>query len=461
MKPDRLSDHLPSAAKTAELSERELELLRLVVTGASNKEIAQQLHISVNTVKVHLRNIFEKTGATSRTELAMLAVRRGLVTSASIGEQEESRLDGAIADEAMPPQMTSLLARDTNLARRNRHLLRFVVLALVPVLVVVLFAVWTGGRQLLPIRPTPQALGDVPRWQERAALPEARAGLAVVVYENKLFAIGGETASGVTGAVELYDPASDTWSGRAQKPTPVSDAQAEVLSGRIYLVGGKGLDDKPVDVLEVYDPVADQWHRETSLPQPLSGYALVPFEGDLYVFGGWNGEEYVATVYAYDPELRRWNEKSPLPSGRAFLQAAVVNGKIFVFGGFDGRRALDENWEYSPEKEAVGLNPWEKRASLPEPRYGMGAASLADLIVIVGGLTNHQAQGEAPTVLVYSAYIDQWREYLEPEFVGWNRQEMVLMGMQFYLVGGRVGEELTRRNLLFQPVYTVLLPIVP
>lgn len=68
-------------AYSSEFTERELEVLRIMTTGASNAAIAEKLKISENTVKNHIRHMMEKTGCKSRTELAIEARVSGVVIS--------------------------------------------------------------------------------------------------------------------------------------------------------------------------------------------------------------------------------------------------------------------------------------------------------------------------------------------------------------------------------------------
>jgi len=81
----RLMDSLRSSREPTpdpfgELSERELEILRLISEGHANKEIARQLVISERTARTHVSSILRKLGLTSRTQAALLAVREGLAS---------------------------------------------------------------------------------------------------------------------------------------------------------------------------------------------------------------------------------------------------------------------------------------------------------------------------------------------------------------------------------------------
>ncbi len=67
------------ASAAPELTERERQVLQLLVSGAQNKEIAARLNITERTVKAHLASIFNRLGVNSRTQAAALAVRMGLV----------------------------------------------------------------------------------------------------------------------------------------------------------------------------------------------------------------------------------------------------------------------------------------------------------------------------------------------------------------------------------------------
>lgn len=75
----------PSAAQAAEvlgsvqLSDRELEVVRALARGSTNSEIADELFVSVNTVRNHIQRIAGKLGVRTRLEVVMTSLRRGLV----------------------------------------------------------------------------------------------------------------------------------------------------------------------------------------------------------------------------------------------------------------------------------------------------------------------------------------------------------------------------------------------
>jgi DNA-binding NarL/FixJ family response regulator len=71
----RLADHWNEDA----ISEREAQVLRLVAMGKRNKEIAADLEIAEDTVKMHVRNIFSKLNVADRTEAVTAALRRGII----------------------------------------------------------------------------------------------------------------------------------------------------------------------------------------------------------------------------------------------------------------------------------------------------------------------------------------------------------------------------------------------
>jgi DNA-binding NarL/FixJ family response regulator len=77
--PAEIAAELANHALEDELSEREIDVLRLVALGNGNKQIADQLFIGEATVKSHLGNILSKLGAKDRTEAVTIGLRRGII----------------------------------------------------------------------------------------------------------------------------------------------------------------------------------------------------------------------------------------------------------------------------------------------------------------------------------------------------------------------------------------------
>lgn len=411
------------------LSEREMEILRLLAGGCSNKQIAQQLGISPNTVKVHLRNIFEKLGLASRTEAALFAVRAGLAET---------------------------IASAPSVERRNQHLL-------IGLLILIILAVFgpaafqTTGQRQTPATAAPEAAS---RWQLQPDLPLASCGMAGVVYENSLYIIGGETPHSASGSLNRFDLSTGAWQTQAAKPLPVSRAQAAVLGDWIYIAGGRTMDGTPSNVLEAYSPRTDSWERRAPLPAALAGAALAAFEGRLYLFGGWDGQKDSAHVYSYDPEKDAWQPMTGLPSVRSYASAVVAENKILVVGGLQGQHVLDETWAYYPQRDQAGETPWEAKAALPAPRFAAGSAALAGQVYLAGGFTTPDQTTAQPFLLIYRPVDDQWLAGEAPpmESGGWSC--LLAARENLHLLGGFLNGRPSSLHLSYQAIYSQLLPLV-
>jgi DNA-binding NarL/FixJ family response regulator len=77
--PPHVAAHLAEHMSDEDLTEREAEVLRHVAEGNRNRDIAEKLFISEETVKVHVKHIMDKLGASDRTQAVAIAVRRGII----------------------------------------------------------------------------------------------------------------------------------------------------------------------------------------------------------------------------------------------------------------------------------------------------------------------------------------------------------------------------------------------
>ena len=71
----RLAEHLSDEA----LTQREIEVLNQIAGGNRNRDIAEKLFITEETVKVHIKHIMEKLGASDRTQAVAIGIRRGII----------------------------------------------------------------------------------------------------------------------------------------------------------------------------------------------------------------------------------------------------------------------------------------------------------------------------------------------------------------------------------------------
>ena len=450
------------------LSERELDVLRRLAVGESNKAIADGLSISPLTVKTHLRNIYTKLDVSTRTEALNVALQQRLIAVVAADEPADESTaepmlvaptpapaeDGTAALTA-PAPTTSLPSAVTG------HRWRAVSLALLALLLLTAgafaFVQWQGGG-LLPAgaAATPfveQPLGES-RWLSSRPLPVARAGRAVVALGLDVYAIGGETEDGVSDRVDVYDTRALTWRRAAGKPTAVAAATAAELFGEIYVPGGRLAGGQPTAVVEVYSPSQDAWRRAAPLPQPIAGGLALADSGFLYLIGGQSEAGVLASVYLYDPAADSWRPVAELPGPRAEAAGGALTGQLYVVGGSDGAAGQPSCFSYDPPRDT-----WSDCPDMLLLRVDAGATVLLNKLYVIGGT----AADEAAYGEVYDPNTRAWTVLnAPPDMFDWRAPGVTHVETRIYAVGGRRGELLSDATLVYSPLtYQTYIPAAP
>ena len=210
---------------------------------------------------------------------------------------------------------------------------------------------------------------------------------------NVFWIFGGETASGITGAVESIALPAGTPTLQAEwtMPTPLSNTAAAIIGSRIYVVGGYnpalgGVSSK----LQIFDIVSGKWlpglpkagscpwrgatttpPEPCPLPEARMQLAVAAIGGKLYAFGGLNQSAAATpTTYIYNPVADHWSIGASKTMATAYATATTAtNGKtVLVAGGFScSTIGCEQN---GVEEYDTVLNTWRAASPLNQARGG-------------------------------------------------------------------------------------------
>ena len=437
------------------LSNRELEILKLVAQGKSNKELASELFISVNTVKVHLSNIFQKLNVSSRAEAIVYAIETGLIESPRQETPEPQIITEFIEAEA-PKWLTWL-----------RKFWWIPAIALI-LLIIGLSIVISRSPLLNTPTPTPDPFYSIitqNRWQDLEVIQPPRTNLAAASYRQQIFAIGGETLEGISALNQSFNTRNDQWVRHTPKPTPVKDASAIVLSGNIFVFGGELSDGQTSNVLEVYNIESDTWVNKKPAPIALSRYAATSYEGKIYFFGGWNGHTLSDNTLIYDPTKDTWTTGTTSPVSFADAFAVVANDRIMVIGGTqNSSKNADEPTQtittlqiFTPSNGNNAKQTWSEPLSVFESKKILAVQSIGDSIVVFSVLEDEQL-----LISYYSIHNETWMHNIESSQTRiLNHAATASQAGAVYFIGGLEPAGAFSSNFArYQAIFTIMLPAI-
>ncbi|MCU0722082.1 MAG: hypothetical protein MUC63_00430, partial [Planctomycetes bacterium] len=289
-------------------------------------------------------------------------------------------------------------------------------------------------------------------------MPRDRSFHACAAFGGRLYALGGDGEGTFDLPVDVYDPATNTWSSGARMPTGRRNLCCAIVDSLIYAIGGGTDVIHDMNVVEAYDPASDTWFTTGVMPSWRENLACAVVRGRIYALAGsyssllTTNEEYQTTrqmanftgianlsagvseaalaasgnrvfrfggrtqtsaatagveallavedVPATGPFERNpaWTAVAPMPTARRGVAAAEAGGIVYACGGFDAAGAASAAFEsYDP-----AANTWTARAAMPTARGALGFARIGSKLYAVGGDANGDATAGGNTGAVES-----------------------------------------------------------
>lgn len=399
------------------LSERELQILLLVAQGLSNRQIAGQLDISDNTVKVHVRNIFAKINVASRTEASLYAVRHGLLIV-----ENQPVAPAPIVEPSPEPVIPGIVVRSV-----PSRWWWWVTLGVVLVLGAGSWLWWLAqpvGTSVVPAIRQQVALPT--RWARLPAVPKPQSDQQLAVFAGQLYVFAG------SGSAQWFrfDGVAQTWQPLADLSFVVpTSARVWADGAGLWVVGSD-------DGRGVWRWDGQQWQRQPLIPATLKAATVVRLDGVLLVLGQMSTHPDVLSAWKLAPQAQSWQPgvdfAQVLPSG----QLVALEGVVYLFG--DGARV----WRLD-----AATNQWVADRDLPFV-WSTGAVTTVLGSILVIDATTPALWVYVPGQGVVSKQIVPTQIALGRQVVTWQAQ-LIMPNLEGTVLNA------------YQAIYQTFVPVMP
>ncbi len=252
----------------------------------------------------------------------------------------------------------------------------------------------TGSREAYSYTPGAADWVKIP-----ALMPKGKWGGYAATVNGKIYIVGGLIVSGQSAAVNAetyeFDPVTETFTTKKALTTATRSGYfaGATVGGKIYMIGGTNNGSSDITAIQIYDPATDTWTTSTS-KQPYTGryVASAVLNGKIFLMGGNSTQAYLTQAWKGTPNdadgTIAWEKVADLPAALTRGSAGVSNGEI-VFAG--GAPTLTEGYANTYIYNETN-DVWETSYGFPVPTYNGGQLfGPNNDLYYVGGYQNTQS----------------------------------------------------------------------